>query len=309
MSVSDIIGYIITVLSFLSVVIPALHIENRPLLYLLMVFAGVLSVGMFLVLYYKQSREYTLYVLSMENRTLSLRLLLTHSWLSQIKNPYVDKFSPSKLHMVKACYEFMFERSRENGNIYDMKCRYTFTIKRSWRSPRDFDVLIMQPGGREIRSIQYAFGEYSYVYDANTEPIRLSGSNKKLPTFWRARIPFNGKKDVDKLIVSYTMPEVDRIDDKSLGDSIIICPFIYAKRVDSIAFKIKYPGYVSHVPRVICLKRYPYNGRRYTPRKLLNFQAEDNALTWSACPETCMAQAVYVIELHDPVPNCSAGEF
>lgn len=309
MSVNDMIGYIITALSFFSMILSALSLEQQPLAYVLIIFAFALSGAMLCYLIFKQNREYTLYVLSMENRSLSLRLLLTYNWLLQTKNQYVERFSASKLHMSKARYEFEFRRSGEKGNnLYDMRCQYTFTVKGAWASQYDFDILIMQPKGNEMRSIQYAFGEYGHVYDAGTEPIRLSGSRKKLPALWKARISFNGNKDIDRLIVSYTMPSVDRIDEKHLGNTIIVCPFIYARKVDCVEFIVRYPKEVTYRPNAICLKKYPYDGKKYAPQKLLSFEADDSALVWRACPKTCSAQAIYVIEMHEPVENRLSGD-
>lgn len=251
----------------------------------------------------RHNRSYTLQILSKENRGLSIRLLLTYSWLLYGEGKKMNKFHPSKLHISDAHYKYKFEKSHSNRNIFDMKCEFRFKLSSGLLSRlflKDFDILILQPCGTLIDAIEYSF-DGGYTYHAKTSPIHISDGGGKSPKLLKATIAFNDKKEINFLNISYTMAGVDQIDKKHLSQSIIACPFFYAKKIKNISFAIVYPENVGYRPKVVCLKKYPYDGKRYVSEKLLDFESENSFLKWTGHPKSHATQAIYVIEMHYPV--------
>lgn len=62
--------------------------------------------------------------------------------------------------------------------------------------------------------------------------------------------------------------------------------------------KINYPKDFQYHPQAVCLKLYPYDGKRYQPEKIVDFLSSDNNSEWSIDPVRCVTNAVYVIETH-----------
>lgn len=251
----------------------------------------------------RHNRSYTLQVLSKENRGLSIRLLLTYSWLLHGEGKRINKFRPSKLHIAEAEYRYRFKRADPHKDIFDMDCAFHLKVSSCIFSRlflKDFDILIVQPAGTLIDSIEYSF-DGGYRYRAKTSAIHISDGGKTSPKLLKATIPFNGRKNVKFLDITYSMTDVDEINQDHLNISILACPFFYARKMKNINFVVEYPSDVGYRPKVMCLKKYPYDGKRYASEKLLDFESENDFLRWTGCPAAHTTQAIYVIEMHGPV--------
>ena len=303
MSTNDILSYLFTAISFFSVVFAVFSDETMIFAYVLIVFSALSFAFLFIYLRSTQNKEYTLQILSKENRISSTRLLLTYNLLVQTKDKFTEKFCAPKLHFEKANFSYDISEPTEPGaNCVNLKCTYTFTLGKYKRAPKDFDILISQPRGEKIDSIEYTFNGDESIYHSKVREIRLFGSDTMLSTFCRTKILFNGK-NIKTLTVSYMLPGVYRIDKEHVSGAIIACPFIYARRINRIEFALSYPEDVSYRPNAVCLKLYPYNGMRFTPQSLVNFKSEKNFSSWTTPTMRCTTRAVYIIETHDAISN------
>lgn len=300
----DIKEFISIVISLAGIVASILFV-NQPCVATAIICCSVVALVVILAWFSwgRHNRSYTLEVLSNENRGLSIRLLLTYQWLLHGEGKRINKFHPSKLRVCDAHYEYKFKRSHPRKNIFDMKGEFRFKIFPCLFSRlfvKDFDILIVQPKGVPIDAIKYSF-DGGHVYHAKASPLKISDGDGKSYTLLKATIALNGKKKINLLQISYTMAGVDEINENDLAKSIIACPFFYMKKAKSIDFAVEYPKDVGYRPKVVCLKKYPYDGRRYASEKLLDFEHENNYLRWTGHPKSHATQAIYVIEMHSPV--------
>lgn len=304
MSTNDILSYLFTAISFFSVVFAVFSDETMIFAYVLIIFSALSFAFLFIYLRSTQNKEYTLQILSKENRIASTRLLLTYNLLVQTKDKFTEKFCASKLHFEKASFRYDIAKATEpSANCVNLKCTYIFTLGKCKRAPKDFDILISQPRGEKIESIEYSFNGDKSFYHSKVREIRLFGSDTTLSTFCKTNILFNGRKDIKTLTVSYILPGVYRIDKEHVSGAIIACPFIYARRIKRIEFALSYPEDVYYRPNAVCLKLYPYNGMRFTPQSLVNFKSENNFSLWTTPTMRCTTRAVYIIETHDAISN------
>lgn len=251
----------------------------------------------------RHNRSYTLEVLSHENRGLAIRLLLTYSWLLHGEGKRINKFRHSKLHVSNAHYEYRSKRSNSSRHLFDMTAEFRFTISSCLFSRlfvKDFDIMVLQPKDTQIDAIEYSFDGGPAFY-AKTSSLHVHDGDDESPKLLKATISFNGKKKVSLLTISYTMRGVDKIKKDELPKSIIACPFFYMKKTKSIDFAVEFPKDAGYRPKVVCLKKYPYDGKRFASEKLLDFEYENNYLRWTAHPKSHATQAIYVIEMHHPV--------
>ena len=100
----------------------------------------------------------------------------------------------------------------------------------------------------------------------------------------------------ETLIVSYTLKEIYRTGNTSRA--FLLCPFVYCKKIDQFDAEIIYPKDAKYQPKTVCLKLYPYNGKKYKPEQIVDFLSRDERSLWSIQPVHCITNAVYIIEMH-----------
>lgn len=295
MSANDILGYIFTTISFLSVVYAVFGDSTGIYACILVIFA--LLSYLFLVYYIRivKNKTYTLQILSRENRPLSIRLLLTYERLLRSQDELPERFFPSKLHV--DCAHYHYEILQSNSKIKDLKCTFTFQIKKIPKSQQTVDILIAQQRGKELNAINYKFNKNTQEQVANVTSLVSRQDKVGLQGFWKASIPLTSDDRIDTLIVSFTLKAVHRIALDECG-TILLCPFIYAKRVDWFDIEVRYPDDPAYQPDTICLMFYPYDGKKYRPQNLKNFETRDR-LSWTISSSRCVTKAIYIIETHN----------
>ena len=304
MSTNDILSYLFTAISFFSVVFAIFRDETTIFACVLIIFSALSFAFLLIYLRSTQNKEYTLQILSKENRISSTRLLLTYNLLVQTKDKFTEKFCAPKLRFEKASFRYDIAKAAEpDANCVNLKFKFKLNLVKYKRTPKVFDILITHPPVQQIDSIAYSFSGDKSIYHSKVRKIRLLGSNTELSTFCKTNILFNGKTDIETLTVSYIIPGVYRIDKEHISGAIIACPFIYARRIDRIEFALNYPEDVPYRPNAVCLKLYPYNGMRFTPQSLMNFKSENNFSLWTTPTVRCTTRAVYIIETHNAISN------
>lgn len=296
MSVNDILGYIFTTISFLSVVYAVFGNRTGPYACLLIILA-LLSFCYFA--YYIQivkNKTYTLQILSRENRHLCIRLLLTYERLTRSKDEFTEKFYPSRLHVYGAHYHY--EILQSDSRIKDLKCIFEFHIKKIPKKQRAIDILIAQPRGKKLNTIRYKFNEEKMERVSDVTPIAFTHCPTDFQGFWKANIPLDHADNIRSITVSFTLKEVHSITRNEYG-AFLLCPFIYAKKIDWFDVDIKYPDDPTYQPSTVCLKCYPYDGKKYRPETLKGFETSDKSL-WTIRHSMCVSTAIYLIETHNP---------
>lgn len=268
MSASNILSYIFTSISFLSVLFSIFNNNHQIISVSILVPLAILSF-LFLVIYLRknQNKLHTLHVLSKENRGLAVQLLLTYEQLKYSKDTFSERFSTTKIHTNNANYFYEITPSEDSSKIDNLKCIFTFQIR---KAPKDgvFDILIAQPRGMSIKTIKYKFDDSEKEYTTYVREISQAKNKKDSPRLLRAKITLNnGQKCIKTLIVSYTLENAYSIH----NGAFLLCPFIYAKKVNRFDVQIKYPNEQKYLFNNVCLKVYPYNGRRFQPQKIANF--------------------------------------
>lgn len=296
MSANDILGYIFTTISFLSVIYAVFGNRTGPYACLLVILA--LLSFLFLVYYIRvvKNKMYTLQILSRENRPISIRLLLTYERLLRSQDEFVEKFYPSKLHVYNAhyCYEIL-ESSLESK---DLKCEFTFHIKKIPKKQCSLDVLIAQPRGKKLDIISYRFNDDKKEQAIDVRPITFKQSGADFQGFWKASIPLDHDKHIHTIMVSFTLKEVHRLTPNEYG-AFLLCPFIYANKIDYFYVEVEYPDKSIYKPDMVCLKFYPFDGKKYRPQKIKSLETDDKS-SWKTNRLKCVANALYVIETHNP---------
>lgn len=297
-SVNDILGYFFTTISFLSVVYAAFGEHTGPYACLAVVLA--LLSFCFLIYYIRiaTNKTYTLQILSRENRALSIRLLLTYERLLRSQDEFVEKFCVSKLHVNCALYCYEIKESSTDNK--DLHCTFTFHIKRIPKNQHSLDILIAQPRGGMLKTIKYAFDVESY-HTVDVKPISLTPTAASFSGFWKANIPLNRSQNIKKITVQYVLKGVYRTAPDMYG-AFLLCPFIYAKKMDRFDVQIKYPNHADYRPITVCLKLYPYNGKKYRPEMLTGSETGGKSF-WEISNPNCITNAIYVIETHNPPPE------
>lgn len=296
MSANDILGYIFTTISFLSVVYAVFGNRTGPYACLLVILA--LLSFCFLVYYIRivKNKTYTLQILSREDRPLCIRLLLTYERLARSKDEFTEKFYPSKLHVHEAHY--YYEILQSNSKVKDLKCVFTFQIKKIPKKQRAIDILIAQPRGKKLNTIHYRFNEEENERVSDVVPMPFTPGTADFHGFWKASIPLDHSEHIHTMTVFFTLKEVHRITRNEYG-AFLLCPFIYANKVDWFDIKLKYPNDSTYQPSTVCLKFYPYDGKKYRPETLKGFETTDKSF-WTIDRSRCVSTAIYVIETHNP---------
>lgn len=158
MPANDILSYVFTTLSFLSVIC-ALFGNSAGVFACILVLLAIFSF-LFLIRHLKfgQNKTHTLQILSRENRFHALQLLLTYEQLRYSTDIFSEKFFPPKIHVNTAHYIYEIISSGNPSKNDDLKCTFTFQIKKAPKSGV-FDILISQPRGKPLKTIKYKFGE------------------------------------------------------------------------------------------------------------------------------------------------------
>lgn len=295
MSANDILGYVFTTISFLSVIYSVFDDKSN---YACLIFILALLSFVFLLNFIriKQNKTYTLQVLSRENRPLSIRLLLTYDRISHSKDEFAEKFSPSKLHILEGNYYYEILQSKSKAK--DLRCEFTFKIKKIPKKQYSLDILVAQDKGRKLKTISYKLNNESDNHIVDVKPVTLEQNKTNFQGFWKASIPFDNYKNIHTMAVSFTLKEVYNTM-RNEDEALLLCPFIYAKKIDKINIEVKYPDDSTCTPNTVRLKLYPYDGKKYRPRNLKDF-SKCSEVSWKVSPSKCVTNAVYVIEIRNP---------
>lgn len=292
MSINDMLGYISTFISFFSAVFSLFGGESKLTSITLILFASLSFAFMLTYIRRKQNKENTIQILSMDNRMFSVRTLLLYESLKS-----KGDFQCSNLRVSHATYEYDFKEAEPGSNIFHMECKYTFRIKHC-KAPKNFDLLILQPGKNRMQKISYSVNG-QYPKTITTQDVVRKKTNFTVPNLLKAPILFESNVPVNELTISYTLPRSDRIDSRHMPTSIIMCPFIYAKKIKNFEIIIKFHG-AKYRPSSMILKKYPYNGKQYRLETESLFQNYNDRREWAMPFRKCTTQAIYVIEMHDP---------
>ena len=290
------LGYIFTTISFLSVVYVAFGNKTGPYACLVVILA--LLSFCFLIYYIRiaTNKTYTLQILSRENRALSIRLLLTYERLLRSQDEFVDRFCVSKLRVSHAFYRYEIKESLTDNK--DLHCTFTFKIKKVPKSQHSIDILIVQPRGGMLDTITYTFDNSGNFHAVDVKPINLAQTMTNFSGFWKANIPLYPSKDIRKITVHYVLKDVYRTAPDVYG-AFLLCPFIYAKKMNQFDIEIEYPNDSTYQPITVCLKLYPYNGKKYRPEVLIGSEIGKKSL-WHIHNPKCITNAIYVVETHHP---------
>lgn len=231
MSANDILGYVFTTLSFLSVIYALFG--NKTGIFACVLVLLALSSFLFLIqhLKYRQNKTYTLQILSRENRSLALRLLLTYEQLKCSTDVFSEKFFTPKLYVDSAKYSYKIVPSDDISKNNDLECIYKFHIRKAFDS-RLFDILIAQPRGKSLETIKYKFSESGKERTANVKKINIAQNKTDFSGFWKAQISMEGYEHIQILIVSYTLKEVYRTHNTS--GSFLLCPFVMQRKCSNL---------------------------------------------------------------------------
>ena len=297
MSARDILSYFFTTVSFITITYSAFSNNTRIYTCLLVLLA--LSSFLFLTthLMFNQNKMHTLYVLSRENRSFALQLLLTYEELKYSRDDLSEKFCTSKIHAKAAHYVYEIIPANDLSRS-DLKCTFTFEIKNTIKGGV-FDILIAQPRGVSLTTIKYKFSDTGKEYVAKAKIIKFQKDQSDSPRLLKAQVSLNnGQKGIKALIVSFTFEKAY----STHNGAFLLCPFIYAKRVDCFDVQIKYPEDPRYWPGTADLKLYPYNGKKFQPMKIVDLLRSDDTPTWAIAPTHCVTNAIYIIETHG-APN------
>lgn len=296
MSANDIMSYFFTTLSFLSVIY-ALFVDNTGTFACVLALFAIFSF-LFLIRHIRfgQNKVHTLQILSKENRPYALRLLLTYEQLKYSTDIFSKNFSTPKIHADFAHYVYEIIPSSDPSKNSDLKCTFTFQIKKAPKNGA-FDILISQPRGKALKAIKYKFSKDGQEHITNVKKIKLAQNKAGFSGFLKAQISLNDDQErIETLIVSYTLKEIYRTGNTSRA--FLLCPFVYCKKIDQFDAEIIYPKDAKYQPKTVCLKLYPYNGKKYKPEQIVDFLSRDERSLWSIQPVHCITNAVYIIEMH-----------
>lgn len=294
MSITDILGYVFTTLSFLSVIYSVFNEKTNIFACILVLFALVSFSFLICYLRSMQNKIFTLEVLAKECRQSSAQLLLTYERLMHSKDDFSEKFLSPKFLISDAHYTYKILQSAESTEEKDLECQYVFEISKA-PSKGSFDILISQPRGKMLKTVKYKFGENGKKQTAIVEKVVFVQSNQNFSGLWKARVSWDSHDSVQKLTIYYTLKQVYRVKE-TIPSALLLCPFIYGKRIKNIDIKIEYDKDAECNPIGAGLKLYPYNGRRCRPERVLNFSPVDNS-SWAIQTVRCITNAVYIIEI------------
>lgn len=290
------IEYTTLAFSFLST-ITSLIKGNYFLFYISSAFAFLSFIVLLYFLYSSNNREHTLHMLVKDNRTRTLLLLLTYSFLRN-SPPEVNKgFSPSKLRAKSATYTYKITPNKESDEYYDLRCEFEFELTGN-QHRKDFDILILQPRGEKDSVIEYSFNEKDFVR-TEVRPIEL-GEQKETSfagLLWgRLKLP-DESEYLQKLTVRFQLKRVYRPQKEG---AIIICPFIYVNMLTEFTIKMnctKIPK--SNYPNAVSLQMAPYDGSRGITSDIADIQQTSQGIWESTISgRKCHAHAIYIVSIY-----------
>lgn len=296
MSAYDILGYVFTSISFLTVIYSVFSEQTRIfacVLVLLSLISFFFSIWHLMV---RQNKTHTLQVLSKENRATSIRLLLTYERLKYSKDELSAKFCPPKFYVSKAYYSYKIIEPNGSSKNKDLECTFNFQFTKAPKKG-SFDVLISQPRGDLLKTIKYRFNDSGEEYTTTVEKIVFKQKKTDFYGLWRSQISWNCPEGVYSLTVSYTLKQVYRTDGGRIG-AFLLCPFMYGKKIENLDILVRYPNNAIYKPQSIALKLYPYDGRRCRPEKVHDFSDSEDSSIWEIKNLRCVTNAIYIIELY-----------
>lgn len=300
MQAKDVLGYVMTFLSFLSTIYAIYEKPEGTGTIILVVCAVICAITLFILLLSEQNKMYTLQVLSRENRNLSLRLLLLYNRLLRSQDEITSKFQASRLIVSNAVYRYsIINKKRDADPLKDVECVFTFTIKRAVRTK--IHAIIVQDRGSTIQKLTYNFDK-SGETPVRLTPISITSSTKgtNFMGFYRAeitlpkRILLCSKERRPSLVVKFRLGKT--YNTNSNYQPFLICPFIYAKKMRAFKIELDCSGLpIALRPNVVNLFYYPYDGTRYMPNHVANFPAPQDGV-WKKNVARCHTSAIYFLE-------------
>lgn len=302
MPIATLIGYIMTVLPFFERFLSIYGNPHGIATILLMCFATVLGVTLILLLRAEQNKMNTLQVLSKDNRSLALRLLLVHQRLLRSKDRNSQKYKASRLTVSKATYSYKIKNSM--GPFKDMLCTYKFTIKRA--SSKPLYILLVQDRGAEARSIHYYFrNNEREKTPAPLEPLAITKSedHSEFAGLYLAEITFPDaelkKRGPLTLHIEFLLERA--YNTERAYEAFVICPFIYARKMKSFHVHADFGALAEDLrPDMLSLRCYPYDGAKGMAERVANFKVPPKRKEWTGDIQRCHTNAVYFLEIKRP---------
>lgn len=299
MYVKQIIDYMCSVVSLLSV-ISVLFVEPSTISWII-AFLGICSF-VFLIsrIFILQNKMEALQTLARKNHVQALKLLLTYDRLSRSPNELLDPFKRSPLIVSNAVYAYTVYRGKKG---YDVNCEFTFEVKKV-NCLHEFHVFILKSRGSTPKKIWYeisAGDDESFGRDALCRPLVQHNTKKDIyKNLTYAMIPLKGlgfSGPITKLTVKFRLENAFNFRHRQ---SIILCPFLYAKKVNTFDVSLDFSSIESNdTPKNVTLKCYPYNGYlcgSVAPQGLNS--ADEKIFTTKV--EQVLSKAVYILEIQSP---------
>lgn len=268
------------------------------------------SISVIIYLLWKsRNKMHTLQILSKHNRTNTLRLLLTYEQLRKMPAHSGDRFKTSRLRIEVAQFSYKILHNPEDAPLlkrrcYNLLCSYEFTIKRCYKSHKDFDMLILQPRGDSMNGINYRF-QHDDLSWSDWQTSSVNGiffspkETDQINGIWRARIPL--PPSIVAFQITFELKNVYHNDNEG---AIVICPFNFAKEIKALNIQIDYSDLKNSIrpdsnrPNSIALDIYPYDGSKCVSEKVIDFKHSDDI--WQCHLQHSHIYAVYVAKIHYP---------
>lgn len=302
MEVSVLIGHIMTVLPFLERIFSIYGNPNGIAMILLMGFAVIVAVTLIVLLRKEQNKKNTLQIMSKDNRSLGVRLLLVYQRLVRSKE---ERFKASRLIITNAVYSYNILKGTDPSDpLKDIQCEYKFTIKRTAR--KSVHILFAQDQGLKAGVINYRFENDKNDPGRNTKlkafSIKPSEKSAGFSGLYYAEIMLpdeERKRSTFDLVVTFTLARAYNI--KKGCDAFVICPFLYAKKMHSFEISANFSTLpIPLRPDIVDLHCYPYDGAKYMPERIVDFKVPKDHKIWKEEIQHCHTKAAYYLEIRQP---------
>lgn len=302
MEVTAILSYIMAVLGFLDTIFSIYGNPSKSAASLLVCLAVFVAVALILLLRVEQNKRNTLQIMSKDNRSLGIRLLLVYQRLLRSKEEQDGAFKASRLIISKAVYSYtVLNGTNPSDPFKDIDCKYTFTVKRT-RSEK-VHILLVQDQGSQAKEINYQLGnEDTRKATLKAFPTSLSEKGTGFTGLYYAEIILTNKirkQPSFDLVVTFTLKKAYNPQNKC--DAFVICPFLYAKRMHSLEIHADFKDLPESLrPGIVDLRCYPYDGTKCIPTQIANFKTPKDNEVWKEENLPCHTKAVYYLEIRRP---------
>lgn len=284
------LAFLATLISLICALMPAFF-GITPLA----IVTAVIGILCFIILvdylYTITNKSKVLQILSDENRSLSIRLLLTYESLKQHSNPHDEIFQTGNLDIDKATYRYEVKKNGTKDGPFDLKCTWTFELKKS-RKTDSISFLISQPRGIKTHTITYTVNNVSF--DGSVRPVPLT-NHSDFKGFLRCTIP--PQSHLEKLSIEFTMKKAYQA--KTTG-AFLTCPFFFAKSIRNLTIQCDYQEVNDIIqPANFSLLFYPYDGRKCKVKRIGSFVKDKEKSIWecSVSRDLICSQAIYITEI------------